>query len=221
MNKRIKNIMTFVLTFIFIAIIGYGVMEVKADFIGEASEWYKKGGNTESIDLTEIANLVNIAGTAVIAIVTVVLGTKYMLGSATGKSEVKEQLISLLVACVLFFGWSNLSGILISGANFNSTTGGYSGVGGNTQLFIFQKMGENADISTVFAEVFAIVMFIARIVAVVVTMVIGVKYIFGGADVKSSIKQKGPMYIIGILMIFCTVGILSFISDSIIKALTV
>lgn len=175
MDRKIKNIMTFVFTFVFITFIGLGATEVRADFVGDAANWYSQGGDKiESMDISEIVKIVNVAGTAVIAIVTVVLGIKYMLGSASGKSEVKEQMISLLVACILFFGWSNLSGILISGATFNPDSGTYGNVGGSTQLFIFK---DTSDITKIFANIFAIVMFIARIVAVVVTMVIGVKYI--------------------------------------------
>ena len=189
---------------------------VNADFISDASSWWNKGGTVYSLDLSEIVNLVNIAGTGVISIVTVALGIKYMFGSATGKAEVKEQMITLLVACIFFFGWSNLSGLLINGATFNTTTGSYDNVNSQTQLFIFSG---TTDLRVIFARIFALVMFFARIVAVIVTMIMGVKYIFGGADTKSAIKQRGPMYIIGIVLIFCTVGILSFVSDAILNAL--
>jgi len=229
MNKKLKMIFSMMLVFIFIIAFEFALPFVKAesiasndDFIKQAADWYSKGGNTSAADninstLTGIVSIINVAGTAIIAIVTVILGMKYMLGSATGKAEVKGQLTSLLVACILFFGWSNLSGILITGAQFNTTSGTYDNISGNTQFFLFDNLTGSNGVSGVLASVFAIVTFIARIVALVVTMYIGVKYIFGGAETKSQIKQRGPMYIVGILMIFCTVGILSFISDIIVQ----
>ena len=218
MKKR--NICRIMMIFLGIVLtLGIFGATVQADFMGDAKSWYDMGGDgnaVKGIDLSELVSLINIAGTSVIAIVTVILGIKYMIGSASGKAEVKEQLITLLVACIFFFGWSNLSGLLISGATFNTTTGSYDGVGSATQLFAFKG---TSDLSTMFAKIFAVVMFFARIIAVVVTMIIGLRYIFGGADTKSQIKQRGPMYIIGILLIFCTIGILSFVSDAIIGGL--
>lgn len=215
MKKR--NICRIMMIFLGIVLtLGIFGATVQADFMGSAHNWYKKGGTVITLDLQELVNLINIAGTSIIAIVTVILGIKYMLGSATGKAEVKDQMITLLVACIFFFGWSNLSGLLINGAVFNTTTGTYDNVGAGTQLFVFDG---TADIGTMFAKIFAVVMFFARIIAVVVTMIIGLRYIFGGADTKSQIKQRGPMYIIGILLIFCTIGILSFVSDAIIGGL--
>lgn len=221
MNKKTKKILMFILSFMITVIIGIQSTQVNADFMSDANIWWSKNDptNIQPIrGIDEIVELVNVAGTAVIAIVTVILGIKYMISSAVGKSEVKGQLASLLVACILFFGWSNLSNILIKGAQFNTTTGGYDNIDSNTQLFIFEK---TSDAKVIFSRIFAIVIFLARIIAVIVTMVIGAKYIFGGSNAKSEIKQRGPMYVIGILMIFCTLEVLSFISDAIIEALNV
>ena len=47
----------------------------------------------------------------------------------------------------------------------------------------------------------------------------GVKYIFSGAEGKAKLKEKGIMYIVGIILIFTTLNILTFISESINNAL--
>lgn len=224
MKNILKKISIFMICFVLVTFIGAQATIINADeekdkddFIGQAVTWYGKGGgnSVQTINLGKIVQIINVAGTAIIAIATVVLGIKYMLSSATGKSDVKQQLGSLLVACVFFFGWSNLSNILIDGTTYNSSTGTYSGVNGNTQLFIFSDLTNADSTSALFANIFAIVVFAARLIAVVVTMIIGAKYIFGSSDVKSSIKEKGPMYIMGLVMSLCTVEVLNFISKAI------
>lgn len=194
---------------------------VRADFIGDANSWYTKdSGTTKIYNLAggafgQIVTVVNQIGTAVIAITAVILGIKYMLGTARGKSEVKDQMISLLVACLLFFGWSNISSLLIKNATFNTATGSYENVSTATQLFIFK---DATNVASMAAKVFGIVVLIGKIIAIVVTMYLGAKYILSGANGKAELKEKGPMFIIGILLIFCTLNVLSFISDMVLDA---
>ena len=193
------------------------------DFWEGAQTWYNEGSTNGAVYLddsimSQISRFIKVFGTSVITIVTVVLGMKYMLGGATGKAEVKQQLIGLLVACLFFFGWSNLSDLLIRNAVYNETTGTYDSISTATQLFIFSGTESYTD---VLAKVFAIVVFLAKIVAIIAIMVIGAKYILSGANGKAELKQKGPMFIIGILMIFCTLNILTFISNAINQALQI
>lgn len=204
--------------------------QVRADFIGDATNWFISGSpNSNAANTPQVYNLsggafqqivdtVNQIGTAVIAIVAVILGIKYMLSTSVGKGEVKDQMIGFLVACLLFFGWSNISSILISGAVFNPSTGTYDNINSLTQLFIFKDAGS---VSQVAAKVFGIVVLIGKIVAVIATMYIGAKYILSGANGKADLKEKGPMYIIGILLIFSTLNVLSFISKAVLEATSI
>lgn len=213
-NKFIKRIFRVLVVFtLFIC-----TTSVYAGFWEQASTWYSAGSTSTYLDssiITEIANMVEVIGTAVIAITTVVLGIKYMIGSVTEKAEVKENMITLLVACIFFFGWSNLRQILIKGVTYDQN-GAVSGISGASQLFIFSG---NGTLEGAFAQVFSIVLIIAKLVAIVATVYMGVKYIFSGAEGKAKLKEKGIMYIVGIILIFTTLNILTFISDSINKAL--
>lgn len=192
------------------------------DFWTGAQEWYNKPTDgIEYLDnsiMKQIAEFIKFFGTAVIAIVSVVLGMKYMIGGVNGKAEVKQQLVGLLVACLFFFGWSNISDLLITNAQYDENTGTYTQVSSATQLFVFSNVDTY---QKSLAKIFAIVLFFAKIVAIVAIMVIGAKYIFSGANGKAELKQKGPMFIIGILMIFSTLNILSFISTTINQALSI
>lgn len=191
------------------------------NFWDQAADWYSAGGTETYLDsnvLSEIANIVEIIGTAVIAIATVVLGIKYVLGSVTDKASVKENMITLLIACIFFFGWSNIRDLLINNIQYDSSTGNIavSKITGSTQLFIFS--GTNS-LESAFASIFSMIILIAKLVAVIATVYMGVKYIFSGAEQRAKLKEKGIMYIVGIILIFTTINVLSFISSSINNAL--
>ena len=191
------------------------------NFWDQSADWYSAGGTETYLDsnvLSEIANIVEIIGTAVIAIATVVLGIKYVLGSVTDKASVKENMITLLIACIFFFGWSNIRDLLINNIQYDSSTGNIavSKITGSTQLFIFS--GTNS-LESAFASIFSMIILIAKLVAVIATVYMGVKYIFSGAEQRAKLKEKGIMYIVGIILIFTTINVLSFISSSINNAL--
>lgn len=228
-NKRMTKII-----FIFVGIIlMFNIAnQVQADFMTEAGNWFVSGNPNSSTPteptfslsevsmfksgaFSQIVTVVNAIGTSVIAVVAVILGIKYLIGTARGKSEVKDQLIGLLVACLLFFGWSNISSLFIKNATFDPSTGTYTDISAVTQLFIFEG---TTSIQVMASKVFAIAVFIGKIIAIIVTMYLGVKYIFSGANGKAELKEKGPMFIIGILLVFCTLNVLSFISDIILNA---
>lgn len=218
MKKRrvITKIMIIVLFILFLSLKNNSINAI--DFWDQATNWYKPGATNTYLDAsvtTDIGKLVEIIGTAVIAIATVVLGVKYVLGSVTDKAEVKDSMVTLLFACIFFFGWSSLRGVLIKNVGYDSN-GAVNGITGATQLFIFA--GEDG-LENAFATIFSLVIIIAKIIAVLATIYMGVKYIFAGSEGKAKVKEKGVMYIIGILLIFTTLNILSFISDAINNAL--
>lgn len=196
-NKLIKKL--FAIFFLCIAITTnvYAV-----EWWDQATEWKKEGDTSVEIKQTlidDIAETVEIIGTAIIAIATVVVGIKYIFGTVQGKVEAKESLMNLLVACIFFFGWSAIRGLLITGSA--TAKGGYS-------LVFF-----NGDIKTTFASIFTLVSLIGKIVTVVAIGYMGVKYIFAGADAKAEIKQKSPALIIGVILIFCTTTFLGKIAE--------
>ena len=172
------------------------------DFWGNASTWFDGvQGNKEKtteLDFSAVYDLIalmNVVGTVVIIISTMILGIKFMISSAEGKSEVKQNLITLLVACLFFFGWDSISSLIISG---------------NNNLFFINSgdLTYNSAIGTIYNFVVGIL----DIVAVVVILYIGVRYIFSGAAGKADLKGKSPQFIIGIILTFCTISVLTYIS---------
>lgn len=178
------------------------------DWWNKASGWYDGGSTTVGISsnvIDGIADMLEIVGTGVIAIATVVLGIKYMLGTVQGKADAKESMINLLVACLFFFGWSGIRSLLITG---NPTAS--NGLTGATKLIFF-----NGDLKVTFASIFTLLVTLGKFLSVFVIGYMGVKYVFAGADAKAQLKQKSPAVIIGVILIFCALTFLSFVSTAV------
>ena len=157
--------------------------------------------------LQQIADIVEVVGTGVIAIATVVLGIRYVLGSAGQKADCKDNLITLFVASIFFFGWTHIRDLFIKGASW-SGAGTSGSVTGDWYLVGFQS----GDLKVVLGTVLSIVTTIGKAVALVATVYIGIKFVMSGAEGKSELKQKGIMYIIGVILIFATLNVLTFVS---------
>lgn len=208
--KKVRNIgCVFILAFI--AISAFLTSNVYADFWNDANSWYNGEGydstvgpgSLENIDavapgasevINTFSNMVNILGTTVIVLVTIFLGIKYMFGSFDAKADVKESLITLLVACVFFFGWQAIWGLLFQNGSF-----------------VFNPAGSTYE--TVLAKLFNTLTNIANFLAIGGVLYVGIRYIFSGASGKADLKGKSGNFIIGIILAFCSVGFLNLVSE--------
>ena len=173
--------------------------QANLDFWGQATNWFNKietsGDNPEIKELVDtFQDMINVLGTTVIVLVTIFLGIKYIFGSVESKAGVKEGLVTLIVVCVFFFGWSALRNLLFPN---------------NSLIFI-----ESTDTSytSILGRIFSIATFIANILAVLGIVYVGIRYIFAGASGKGELKAKSPMLLIGIILAFASVNFLSYIS---------
>lgn len=177
----------------------YEENQANLDFWGQATNWFNKietsGDNPEIKELVDtFQDMINVLGTTVIILVTIFLGIKYIFGSVESKAGVKEGLVTLIVVCVFFFGWSALRNLLFPN---------------NSLIFI-----ESTDTSytSILGRIFSIATFIANILAVLGIVYVGIRYIFAGASGKGELKAKSPMLLIGIILAFASVSFLSYIS---------
>lgn len=213
MKKQRKNIIKMMsicfIVMLFLIVVG-NVFAV--EWWDKASNWY--GGQTEKVTgvsssmLSGIAETVEIIGTGVILLATVVIGIKYIFGTVQGKVQAKESLITLLVACIFFFGWTSIRGLIITG---NSTG---ENMNGTTGLIIFQ----GGNLKAAFAQIFNLLSIIGKFLTVFAIAYMGVKYILAGANAKAQIKEKSPALIIGVILIFSATNVVKFIADLISKS---
>ncbi len=175
--------------------------EAEKNFWGQATNWWNKS-QTSSNKLPEQAesiinmfsDMINVVGTTLIIIATIVLGIKYIFGSVESQTGAKEGLITLLVACIFFFGWQGIYGLLVDSNNqlvFTSGTTSYTSALGN---------------------VLYVASFVAKCLLVIGVIYVGIKYIFAGAAGKAQLKGKSVYFFIGIILAFATTNVLSFIS---------
>ncbi len=203
--RNIRIFLMFFLCFnIFMSCIGQNLVFADSadDMWKKASQWF---GNVEtnnnsaiSIEIVdEFVTAINLIGTVVIVLATIVLGIKYILGSVESKADAKESMITLLVACIFFFGWTGISNILVPGGRL-----------------IFTDAGDTK-YSNFVNRLFNYFVFAANIASILAIIYVGVRYIFSGASGKADLKSRSPYFVIGIILAFATVSFLNFLSESI------
>ena len=122
MSKTIKLLsIVLVVAMMFTVVIGTTSMassEVVDGLFGEGS------ADTEGIQNvgTNIVSIITTVGIIVAVIVLLILGIKYMMGSASEKAEYKKTMIPYLVGAILIFGASAIAKAVI--AMSESITGG-------------------------------------------------------------------------------------------------
>ena len=208
MKKFIRILSMCLLIFMVFSV---SVQATSSDFWGQASSWF---GKTQSVDKNKIdeiegvenildsfLSMLNILGTTVIVSVTIILGIKFMFGSVEGQTSAKQGLVTLLVACVFFFGFNSLKNLLYP----------------NGQLIFFSS--SDRTIEAPVGRAFAYVKFFGNIFAFIAIVWVGVKYIFSGVDGRADLKKQSVQFIIGLIMTFATVNFLSLISDAVNQAL--
>lgn len=182
------------------------------EFFEKAGDWFRgvqqEGENNVSPISIDVVNsfmdIINYVGTVIIIIATMFLGVKYMFGSVDGKSEVKESLVTLLIACVFFFGWQYIRDIVL--------------MSNGTQLFISDP-GDHS-YKLLFARLLGVVTMIVKVAAIAGVIYVGVRYIFAGASGKADLKGKSVYFIIGIILTFCSVTVLTVFSNMLQELLT-
>lgn len=157
----------------------------------EGAYGYQKNDEKESLEpLNDIIELVKVIGNAVFVIVTIVLGIKYMLASSEGKADVKEGITGLVVAILLFYGWTALDEML------------------RNSFSHFFGSGTDTDAVN---KIYSLAIDLLNYISVGVVLFVGVKFLFSGAEGKADLKGKGVPFVIGLVMTFGTVTFLKFI----------
>lgn len=110
MNKKLVKILTTVLLVVMIVSIAANCFAIDPSEIT---------GSTDGTGSTEIANvgksivgILQTVGIILSVIVLIILGIKYMMGSAEEKAEYKKTMIPYLIGAVMVFMASNIAGAI-------------------------------------------------------------------------------------------------------------
>lgn len=118
MKKSIKVISTLLLAIMLVTSIAGTVF---ADSTTDVLNKIKGDGNVETNSLTTVGNnvvtIINVVGIVIAVIIMLIIGIKYMIGSASEKAEYKKTMIPYIVGAVLIFAGTSLVRVIYSLAN--------------------------------------------------------------------------------------------------------
>lgn len=114
MKKTSKIIVALAIIFTILAI---GVMSYATD--GQAAELLKNLDGTSDVTTDNIQNLgnsiiavVRVVGVVIAVVILLILGIKYMMGSAEEKADYKKSMIPYIVGAVLIFASTAIVGVI-------------------------------------------------------------------------------------------------------------
>lgn len=126
MNKKIKMFALIIMAIAMVAMLSTVVSA--ADNVNAADLAGKLHGTSTSAStsITDMGNqiigIITTVGVVVAVVVLLVLGIKYMMGSASEKAEYKKTMIPYLVGAILIFGASAITKVVVSiGAGITNT----------------------------------------------------------------------------------------------------
>ena len=115
MKKSITVISTLLLTIMLVASIAGTVLAVDPNTVLNG---LNGNGNVQTNDLTKVGNnivtIIQVVGIVIAVIVLLVIGIKYMMGSASEKAEYKKTMIPYIVGAVLIFAGTSLVRVIYS-----------------------------------------------------------------------------------------------------------
>lgn len=115
MKKSIKVIYTLLLAIMLVTSIAGTVLAVDPNTVLNG---LNGNGNVQTNDLTKVGNnivtIIQVVGIVIAVIVLLVIGIKYMMGSASEKAEYKKTMIPYIVGAVLIFAGTSLVRVIYS-----------------------------------------------------------------------------------------------------------
>ena len=115
MKKYIKVISTLLLAIMLVTSIAGTVLAVDPNTVLNG---LNGNGNVQTNDLTKVGNnivtIIQVVCIVIAVIVLLVIGIKYMMGSASEKAEYKKTMIPYIVGAVLIFAGTSLVRVIYS-----------------------------------------------------------------------------------------------------------
>lgn len=116
MKKTVKIISTLLLTVMLVASIAGVAMAANVN--GVLSGLTGNSPSVQTNDLTNVGNnivtIIQVVGIVIAVIVLLVIGIKYMIGSASEKAEYKKTMIPYIVGALLIFAGTSLVRVIYS-----------------------------------------------------------------------------------------------------------
>lgn len=116
MNKKIKIISTILTSVMLVAMLAtVSMADVDAGSIAGQLTGTQTSASGSVVTLgNQLIGIITTVGVVVAVVVLLVLGIKYMMGSAQEKAEYKKTMIPYLVGAILIFGASAITKVVVS-----------------------------------------------------------------------------------------------------------
>lgn len=165
----------------------------------ESTENVDMGSNINGM-LNHVISFISLIGKYISVGVLMILGIKYMMGSAEDKASYKKSMMPYIIGCFVLFG---ASGLVI---RIRDVAEGMAIIAeGQTPTNIVQNVGNN---------VLGIIQGIGSYISVGIIMILGIKYMMGSVEEKATYKKSMLPYVIGAVLVFAAVNITSMIYKS-------
>jgi hypothetical protein len=138
-----------------------------------------------------IIPIIETLGLLIFYVVAAILGIRYIWSGVEGKSKVKETLPTFVVGACFFFLADNI---------YKFTSGTLKDVLSGNSFSVMQ------------GSIWGNVSFLVNIFAIAGIVALGLKYMLNSADTRAEIKKDLVPVFIGLILVFATTNILSFIS---------
>lgn len=123
MKKSIKAIMAILMVAVIVLALGTtSSMAIDAESIAGQLTGTQSGAQESVVNIgNQLIGIITTVGVVVAVVVLLVLGIKYMMGSAAEKAEYKKTMIPYLVGAVLIFGASAITKVVVDlGSSINA-----------------------------------------------------------------------------------------------------
>lgn len=124
MSKTIKAVSSILMAIFLVASISTISMAFNATSIADGLTGTSTSATSGITTIgNQIIGIITTVGVVVAVVVLLILGIKYMMGSASEKAEYKKTMIPYLVGAILIFGASAITKVVVSiGSNISSIT---------------------------------------------------------------------------------------------------
>ena len=114
MKTKTLKVLTVVLTVVMMIVMGTSIVFAENQITPEGFKNKITYNGTDKIVSVggNIAGIIQTVGTVVAVIILIVLGIKYMMGSAEEKAEYKKTLLPYIIGAAMVFGASVLTGVI-------------------------------------------------------------------------------------------------------------
>jgi len=178
---------------------GGGSVSFLDKILGKGNSFFTPGGAEGSDTLgANIAQylsqtfvpMIGDIGNLIFFVIAAILGVKYIWSGVEGKSQVKETLPTFVVGASLFF----LSQKIYTFATVTLT-----------------QLTAGTTFTVVQSSIWATVALVVNVLAIAGIVALGLKYMFTSASTKAEIKKDLVPVFIGLILIYATSNILTFI----------